>query len=96
MGVFSMKKVIVFIAFLLLAVLPKLIHPNEFFKSLFSSISGTPSILKGYNPFIIGVSWGASLTDFFVTSLRSKRSATLPQKSFSTIIQGLGHINKIM
>ncbi|HBR70679.1 TPA: hypothetical protein DD799_03030 [Candidatus Dependentiae bacterium] len=91
-----MKKVIVFIAFLLLAILPKLIHPNEFFKSLFSSISGTPTVLKGCNPFIIGVSWGASITDFFLTSLKNKRNTTLPQKSFSTIMQGLQHINKII
>lgn len=95
MGVY-MKKIILFIAFLLLAALPKLIRPNAFFKSLFSSIPGTPTLLKGYNPITFGISCGASVMESVAMPWRNKRGTSKPQQSFSNIMQGLEVITKIL
>jgi len=84
-----MKKFIIFIAFVLLAVMPKLTYPQAFFKSVFSSIPGSPSFFKSYNPVNIGIAGGASIMESIITPFRRKKSTCKPHQSFSTIMQGL-------
>ena len=84
-----MKKVIIFIAFVLLAAMPKIVFPQSFFSSVFSTIPGTPSFFKSYNPINIGMASGATIMGCMSAPMRKKGRSCKPAQSFSTIMQGL-------
>jgi len=93
-----MKKIVLFVALLLVAILPKIGKTSGIFKTSLALMPDTTSLITGYNPFAIGIATGTFVASAITGNLNinGKGYKSDPKKSFSMALASFEKINKIL